>query len=133
MEVFADKINGNGLHEPTEFAPDLPEDYQRVLAGLLARYPEERYADADALIEDLEALQRGWPVQAREPFPKLTRRSETQEPGSGLGLAICKGMVDLHDGQIRAASPTKYGQGATLSITLPASAQSPSVEGDGLL
>jgi serine/threonine protein kinase len=100
MEVFADKINGNGLHEPTEFAPDLPEDYQRVLAGLLARYPEERYADADALIEDLEALQRGWPVQAREPFPKLTRRSETQEPGSGAScftslLLLVAGAVAL--------------------------------------
>jgi two-component system, OmpR family, sensor histidine kinase KdpD len=58
---------------------------------------------------------------------------DLRRAGAGLGLAICKGMVDLHDGQIRAASPTKYGQGATLSITLPASAQSPSVEGDGLL
>lgn len=100
MEVYQDKADGFGLHEPTEFSPDLPEDYQRVLAKLLARDREGRYASADALIEDLEALQRGLPVQAREPFPKLMRRSKTQELGSETScftslLLLVAGVVAL--------------------------------------
>jgi two-component system OmpR family sensor kinase len=38
--------------------------------------------------------------------------------GSGLGLAIAKSIVEMHGGQIRAASAP--GEGLTISILLPA-------------
>ncbi|HEY9748555.1 MAG TPA: response regulator [Allocoleopsis sp.] len=40
--------------------------------------------------------------------------------GLGLGLAIVRHLVELHGGQIRAASPG-LGQGATFTVTLPRS------------
>ncbi|MBK8048938.1 MAG: HAMP domain-containing protein [Anaerolineales bacterium] len=43
--------------------------------------------------------------------------------GSGLGLAIVKAIVEAHGGAVAAASPG-LGQGATFTITLPATHQS---------
>ena len=39
--------------------PEVPEELDAVAARLLARDPEDRYRDADELIEDLERARRG--------------------------------------------------------------------------
>ncbi len=45
-------------------------------------------------------------------------RSLARSGGLGLGLAVTKGIVDLHEGRIRANSPG-LGQGAMITIELP--------------
>ena len=49
-----------------------------------------------------------------EPFVS----GHLDQGGTGLGLAICYGIVQQHDGQIHAYSPTKQG-GTRMTITLP--------------
>src|SRR5215212_6143120 len=47
------------LLRPRDMNPDVPEELDAVAARLLARDPEDRYRDADELIEDLERARRG--------------------------------------------------------------------------
>jgi serine/threonine-protein kinase len=44
---------------PRDVNPEVPEGLDAVVARLLARDPEDRYRDAEELIEDLERVQRG--------------------------------------------------------------------------
>ncbi|MDQ4106034.1 MAG: PASTA domain-containing protein, partial [Actinomycetota bacterium] len=51
--------------EPTEVDGSVPEGVNAVVMGLIARDPEDRYADAGALVEDLERVSAGLePVNA---------------------------------------------------------------------
>ncbi|MBD3206157.1 response regulator [Candidatus Bathyarchaeota archaeon] len=52
-----------------------------------------------------------------KPFPEIERPSVT-EKSTGLGLSICKGIVDLHGGEIWAESKGR-GRGSTFQFTLP--------------
>jgi hypothetical protein len=47
------------LRPPKEVNPSVPEGINAVCVRLLAKDPEERYQDADGLIEDLERVKRG--------------------------------------------------------------------------
>ena len=44
------------LPRPTEFAPNLPEDIEHILLKALAKEPENRYADMNALIAVMESV-----------------------------------------------------------------------------
>jgi PAS domain S-box-containing protein len=50
------------------------------------------------------------------PFPSINR--ELGGTSTGLGLAICKGIVDMHGGEIWAKSEG-HGKGSTFTFTLP--------------
>jgi len=52
-----------------------------------------------------------------ERFFRGTNVGEARASGSGLGLAIARSIVEMHDGQIEAAS--EIGKGATFTVRLP--------------
>jgi PAS domain S-box-containing protein len=58
--------------------------------------------------------------QVFERFSQRDSSSTRAHGGLGLGLAICKQLVELHGGNIRAASPGE-GHGTTLFVELPVS------------
>jgi serine/threonine protein kinase len=55
------------LPDPRQFEPSLSDGLCRVLRKTMAKNPEERYADVDALDRDLQRLQRGQMPEADEP------------------------------------------------------------------
>lgn len=60
-----------------------------------------------------ETLQRVF-----EPFNQADNSLERSRGGLGLGLALTKGLIELHDGEIRAFSEG-LGKGAEFTISLP--------------
>ena len=52
-----------------------------------------------------------------QKFQQFSRESGPGQKGTGLGLAICKGLVELHHGQISVES--KVGEGTRFTFTLP--------------
>jgi signal transduction histidine kinase len=63
-----------------------------------------------------------------ETFMQADRSLERSRSGLGLGLALVKGLVELHGGEVRAASPG-LGAGAEFTVWLP-SAQAPAPNGE---
>jgi signal transduction histidine kinase/ActR/RegA family two-component response regulator len=61
-----------------------------------------------------------------ERFWQADATTTRREGGLGLGLAIVRHLVELHGGQVRAASPG-LGRGATFTAVLPVSAERASV------
>jgi serine/threonine-protein kinase len=63
---------------PSEHLPDYPKDLERVVMKALARDREERYADANALADDLRGVARdhGWDVEK----PALSTLAKTTLP-----------------------------------------------------
>ena len=53
-----------------------------------------------------------------EPFGRAANAVQAHLPGMGLGLHICRGVVELHGGDIRAESPGE-GRGTTVVVELP--------------
>src|SRR5262249_52728907 len=56
-----------------------------------------------------------------EPFMQADRTLDRTGGGLGLGLALVKGLVDLHQGDVRAYSEG-LGKGAELTVRLPLAA-----------
>ncbi|MBK1716085.1 ATP-binding protein [Thiocystis violacea] len=52
------------------------------------------------------------------PFSQGEQTIERPHGGLGLGLSLVKGLVELHGGEVRAASPG-LGEGSTFSLSLP--------------
>jgi serine/threonine-protein kinase len=67
-------VSGRPL-PPADVNPDVPEGLDAVVAGLLARDPEDRYRDAAELIEDLDRVQRDEPLAMAD-----TQQLEQQPP-----------------------------------------------------
>jgi PAS domain S-box-containing protein len=53
-----------------------------------------------------------------DPFVQVGSASHMAQGGLGIGLSLAKGLVELHDGSIRADSAGP-GQGARLTVSLP--------------
>jgi cell cycle sensor histidine kinase DivJ len=59
-----------------------------------------------------------------DPFFQAGRTFERRHEGTGLGLSIVKGLVGLHNGEIRVQS--KLGEGTTVAVALPLDLAPPS-------
>ncbi len=64
----AELVRRIGLDEPlrpSRTATDIPRDLERIVVKAIAKLPEERYTNAEALARDLTAFLEGRPVSAR--------------------------------------------------------------------
>jgi two-component system sensor histidine kinase KdpD len=127
----------------THLQPDLPfvpsDDLliQQVLVNLLenaAKYsgpgtPIDLTAFANEHVITVEVADRGPglpPSELDRVFEKFYRAPDSSgRPGAGLGLAICRGIVELHGGQIEAEN--RPGGGAVFRFTLPLAATQPPI------
>ena len=66
IEILSAKAHDK-LKAPEAIVPDLPDPVRNVLGKMLERDRDKRYPDCDSLLRDLEALDRGFPVEAGEP------------------------------------------------------------------
>lgn len=62
---------------PSQLNPRLPEALDRIVLKALAKLPEERYATAQELADDLGAFLEGKPVRAKAPPPGRRYEKET--------------------------------------------------------
>ena len=70
--MLAAEVLTGELQPPSEHVPGTPAELEAIVVKALARAREERYADAAALAQDLEAFVKGGVVEAR-PETKLAR------------------------------------------------------------
>ena len=84
-------------------------------------------SESDGAVIEVADTGIGMPaeVQAKcfEPFFTTKGRE-----GTGLGLSVCHGIVQRHGGQFQIDSSP--GQGTTISVSLPAAGDRPSLDGD---
>jgi serine/threonine protein kinase len=64
------------LPRPTDFVPDLPEGVEHILFKALAKQPDDRYADMNALIAAMEGvLAEAKKVEVPAPAKRLIKRA----------------------------------------------------------
>ncbi|PKM37024.1 MAG: hypothetical protein CVV06_08025 [Gammaproteobacteria bacterium HGW-Gammaproteobacteria-10] len=83
--------------DPREFCPDLPDDLARIVIGMLAKDPEERYQRADELLSDLslcrqalcegQSMERTMPSVFRNPRQLYGREAELEQLEASLAQA----------------------------------------------
>jgi two-component system sensor histidine kinase KdpD len=96
----------NMLENATRFAPSgTPIDLTAFVEG-------------NALVVEIADRGPGIPAgQERKIFEKFYRLNEHSGSGSGIGLAICRGVIDLHRGQVLAKN--RPDGGAIFRVELP--------------
>ncbi len=83
---------------PSKLRPGLPRDLETICLKCLCKEPLERYEDAKALAEDLQAFLDGRPIQARRPrlsayLANWMRRKPATVALIGAGLAGALGLA----------------------------------------
>jgi two-component system, OmpR family, sensor histidine kinase KdpD len=103
--------------------------FEQVLVNLLDN--AIKYSPADTQIEinvvqaqntiQIEICDRGIGIPAEDLERVFDKFYRVQRPesvsGTGLGLAICKGIIEAHDGTIRAEN--RSGGGTSITISIP--------------
>jgi len=88
----------------TKFAPDTPEELQKVLRRMMAKKPDDRYASAGKVLQKLAKwLEIEVPAPSEEELPRLGRAAmgsshsgmHTPGPGSGYLSAARATLANL--------------------------------------
>ena len=86
LDILSAKAHDK-LKPPEEHVPDLPDAYRNVVGKCLEKDRDQRYGDMEEFIRDLEALDRGFPIDAGEPSVWPPRggggATKTREPREG--------------------------------------------------
>lgn len=100
---------------------------RNLVDNALKYSPPETLVEIRAFREDERAVVevrdrgRGIPPgdeeQLFKPFYRAPELRESAVPGVGIGLAVCRGLVEAHHGELRAAN--RDGGGAVFRLTLP--------------
>ncbi|HLY60421.1 MAG TPA: protein kinase [Terriglobia bacterium] len=120
---FAGTINRILQENPTplhKVNPQVPEDLSLIVMKMLAKDPDRRYASAQELLGDLQAIRRSpaihIPVEVKEKSPRRVRTGV----GFGLGLAAVLAALVLIVGSIwlrnRSNLPVRQQQVTGLSL-----------------
>jgi len=94
---------------PSRLSPDLPPDLDRVVARALAKAPDDRYPDGQALAEDLEDVLEGRPPRRLEAW--TTPASTRDTLGSKMATALPEAPASQGEGTPQA--------GVSLELALP--------------
>ena len=125
MVMLADPVS------PSRLQPKVPRDLETICLKCLEKEPSRRYADAQALAEDLGRFLADEPIHARrtpawERVLKWSRRRPTAASMAAFGLIALVGLVAgllWHDASVRAEARREEGRVARLRLEA----------GDGLL
>jgi signal transduction histidine kinase/ActR/RegA family two-component response regulator len=104
------QVMGNLLSNAIKFTPK--GGSVQVILGRAESHVEMAISDSGIGIE------AGFLPQVFEPFQQQTDGSMRRHGGLGLGLSIVRHIIELHGGEIVAASPGP-GRGSTFTIKLP--------------
>src|SRR5262249_14650108 len=84
---------------PRSHTPAVDRSLETVVLKCLEKSPERRYANAEALADDLARSRRGEPIVARPmSWPRRTARALRRDPlvaTAALGLALVVGLLAL--------------------------------------
>lgn len=115
------------LHEeptrPSELDPSLPPEFDLLIGALLQKAPADRYRSAEALLEDILALQRGSALAVRIPFwartPRRRRARKLLLPAAaGVMVAAAAAMWGGRGGSDESGSRLAWrGDTATVGST----------------
>ena len=85
-----------------------------IITGFFA--PDTTFTARDKYTVVLQSPQP-WPT-VFDMFSQVERSIERSAGGLGIGLALVKGLVEMHDGTVTAASEGP-GKGSTFTVKLP--------------
>ena len=137
LEQLSDRLKGRkvivDLRAPL---PLVPMDFVLIVQVIVNLVENAvKYSPGDEPIEiqacavgahlEIQVADRGIGIPTEDLTHVFDKFYRVQRPdgvsGTGLGLAICKGIVEAHRGQIRAAN--RAGGGTTMIVTLPLQAE----------
>jgi serine/threonine protein kinase/WD40 repeat protein len=79
---------------PRRLNPALPVELETIVLKALAKAPEERYATAQELADDLRGLLEDRPIRARRPtLPQRLRRWARRHRSLAVSLAVSAGLL----------------------------------------
>jgi serine/threonine protein kinase len=117
------------LPDPRELAPDLPEGVVEVVRRLMAKRPQDRYRDGEALFADLDLLANGLPPAGAAMDPSLSSVARRRAVASGpdhhvtylvsavVLLALVAGWWSLRPA--RAQAPTSVAPAVSAPVPPP--------------
>jgi serine/threonine-protein kinase len=108
VETLLEVINGEPLL-PRELNPHVPRPLELICLRCLARSPEDRYASAGALAEDLEHYLRGEALDARPPG--IVQRLWSwvrREPALASRLATLSAFLGVDVANYAAGTPADF-------------------------